>query len=165
MKIIKEIIPYIVVIIIALLIRTFLFTPVKVDGSSMYPTLEDGEILILKKYDKSYERFDIAVIDYNGEKLVKRIIGLPGENIKYKNNKLYVDGEFVEEPVELETDNFSLLDLGYNTIPEDYYLVLGDNRYNSKDSRMIGLIKKDNILGTTSLRIWPIKKIGILKNA
>lgn len=165
MKIIKEIIPYIVVIIIALLIRTFLFTPVKVDGSSMYPTLEDGEILILKKYDKSYERFDVAVIDYNGEKLVKRIIGLPGENIKYKNNKLYVDGEFVEEPVELETDNFSLLDLGYNTIPEDYYLVLGDNRYNSKDSRMIGLIKKDDILGTTSLRIWPIKKIGILKNA
>ena len=165
MKIIKEIIPYIVVIIIALLIRTFLFTPVKVDGSSMSPTLENGEILILKKYDKSYERFDIAVIDYNGEKLVKRIIGLPGENIKYKNNKLYVDGEFVEEPVELETDNFSLLDLGYNTIPEDYYLVLGDNRYNSKDSRMIGLIKKDDILGTTSLRIWPIKKIGILKNA
>ena len=165
MKIIKEIIPYIVVIIIALLIRTFLFTPVKVDGSSMYPTLEDGEILILKKYDKSYKRFDIAVIDYNGEKLVKRIIGLPGENIKYKNNKLYVDGKIVEEPVELETDNFSLLDLGYNTIPEDYYLVLGDNRYNSKDSRMIGLIKKDDILGTTSLRIWPIKKIGILKNA
>lgn len=131
----------------------------------MYPTLEDGEILILKKYDKLYKRFDIAVIDYNGEKLVKRIIGLPGENIKYKNNKLYVDGEFVEEPVELETDNFSLLDLGYNTIPEDYYLVLGDNRYNSKDSRMIGLIKKEDILGTTSLRIWPIKKIGILKNA
>lgn len=131
----------------------------------MYPTLEDGEILILKKYDKSYERFDIAVIDYNGEKLVKRIIGLPGDNIKYKNNKLYVDGEFVEEPIELETDNFSLLDLGYNTIPEDYYLVLGDNRYNSKDSRMIGLIKKEDILGTTSLRIWPIKKIGILKNA
>jgi len=165
MKIIKEIIPYIVVIIIALLIRTFLFTPVKVDGSSMYPTLEDGEILILKKYDKSYKRFDIAVIDYNGEKLVKRIIGLPGENIKYKNNKLYVNGKKVEEPVELETENFSLINLGYNKIPEDYYLVLGDNRYNSTDSRTIGLISKDDILGVTSLRIWPVKKIGTIKNA
>ena len=50
----------------------------------MYPTLEDGEVLILKKYDKSYERFEIAVIRHDGEMLVKRIIGLPGENIKYK---------------------------------------------------------------------------------
>lgn len=165
MKIIKEIIPYIIIIIAALLIRTFIFTPVKVDGTSMIPTLQDGEILILKKYDKTYERFDIVVINHNGEKLVKRIIGLPGEIIKYKNNKLYVDGETVEEPLYLETANFSLIDLGYNKIPEDYYLVLGDNRYNSTDSRMIGLIKKGDILGVTSLRIWPIKKIGILKNA
>lgn len=165
MRIIKEIIPYIIVIMAALLIRTFLFTPVKVDGTSMYPTLEDGEVLILKKYDKSYERFDIVVVNYNGEKLVKRIIGMPGENIKYKNNKLYVDGEILEEPLELETADFNLLDLGYNTIPKDCYLILGDNRYNSTDSRVIGLIKKNDILGTTSLRIWPLKKIEILKNA
>ena len=162
MKIIKEIIPYIIIIIAALLIRTFIFTPVKVDGSSMVPTLHDGEILILKKYDKTYERFDIVVINYNGEKLVKRIIGMPEENIKYKNNKLYVNGKKIEEPVELETANFSLINLGYNKIPEDYYLVLGDNRYNSTDSRTIGLISKDDILGVTSLRIWPIKKIGTL---
>ena len=90
---------------------------------------------------------------------------LAAANRQRITNKLYVDGEFVEEPIELETDNFSLLDLGYNTIPEDYYLVLWDNRYNSKDIIMIGLIKKDDILGTNSLRIWPIKKIGILKNA
>lgn len=165
MKIIKEITPYIIIIIAALLIRTFLFTPVKVDGTSMVPTLQDGEILILKKYDKTFERFDIVVVDYNGEKLVKRIIGLPSETIKYKNNKLYVDGQIVEEPLYLETANFNLIDLGYNKIPEDYYLVLGDNRYNSTDSRIIGLIKKEDILGVTNLRVWPIKKIGILKNA
>lgn len=165
MKVIKEIIPYIIVIIAALLIRTFLVTPVKVDGTSMYPTLNDGEILILKKYDKSYKRFDVVVINYNGEKLVKRIIGLPGENIKYKNNKLYINGKKVDEPLELETENFSLINLGYNKIPDNHYLVLGDNRYNSTDSRIIGLIKKEDILGVTNLRIWPFKKIGILENA
>ena len=165
MKILKELLSYIIIIVAALLIRTFIFTPVKVDGSSMVPTLHNGEILILKKYDKTYERFDIVVIDYNGEKLVKRIIGMPGENIKYKNDKLYVNGKKIEEPVELETENFSLINLGYNKIPDDYYLVLGDNRYNSTDSRTIGLISKDDILGVTSLRIWPVKKIGIIKNA
>ena len=153
MKIIKEIISYIIIIIAALLIRTFIFTPVKVDGSSMVPTLHDGEILILKKYDKTYKRFDIVVINHNGEKLVKKIIGIPGENIKYKNNNLYVNGKKMEEPVEVETENFSLINLGYNKIPDDYYLVLGDNRYNSTDSRTIGLIHKDEVLGVTSLRI------------
>jgi len=165
MKILKELVSYVIIIVVALLIRTFIFTPVKVDGTSMVPTLHDDEILILKKYDKTYERFDIVVINYNGEKLVKRIIGMPGENIKYKADKLYVNGKKIEEPVELETENFSLINLGYNKIPDDYYLVLGDNRYNSVDSRTIGLISKDDILGVTSLRIWPIKKIGIIKNA
>ena len=130
----------------------------------MYPTLEDGEILILKKYDKSYERFEIAVIKHDNDMLVKRIIGLPGENVKYKNNKLYINGKKIEEPLYLETDDFSLMDLGYTKIPDDYYLVLGDNRYNSTDSRIFGLIKKEDILGTTSLRICPFKKIGIIKN-
>ena len=164
MKLIKELIPYIIIIIAALLIRTFIFTPVKVDGASMYPTLEDREILILKKYDKSYQRFEIAVIKHDNDMLVKRIIGLPGENVKYKNNKLYINGKKIEEPLYLETENFSLMDLGYTKIPDDYYLVLGDNRYNSADSRIFGLIKKEDILGTTSLRIWPLKKIGILEN-
>ena len=62
MKIIKELIPYIIIVICAILIRTFVVTPVQVDGSSMYPTLEDNQVLILKKYDKSFERFDIVVI-------------------------------------------------------------------------------------------------------
>ncbi|MBE6144471.1 MAG: signal peptidase I [Firmicutes bacterium] len=165
MKVIKEIFSYIIVIAVALLIRTFIITPVKVDGASMYPTLEHNQILILKKYDTTYERFNIVVINYNGEKLVKRIIGLPGEIIEYKNNKLYVDGKKINEPLELETDDFSLNQIGYTKIPKEYYLVLGDNRGNSTDSRIIGLIKKDDILGTTNLRIWPFKKIGIIKNA
>lgn len=165
MKIIKELIPYIIIVICAILIRTFIVTPVQVDGSSMYPTLENNQVLILKKYDKSFRRFDIVVIKYDGDKLVKRIIGLPNETIEYRDNKLYVDGKKVTEPVDLETDDFSTMTLGYDRIPDNYYLVLGDNRGNSKDSRIIGLINKKEILGTTNFRIWPIKKFGFIKNA
>ena len=160
MKLFKELLPYIMIVVVVVLIRAFIATPVRVDGASMNPTLEDGEILILKKYDRSLERFDIVVLDYNGEKLVKRVIGLPGEKIAYKDNKLYVDGKRVKEPFEHEvTDDFELEE----QIPEGYYFVLGDNRINSTDSRMIGAISKEQIQGTTNFSIFPFDKFGTVK--
>ena len=160
MKLFKELLPYIMIVVVVLAIRAFIATPVRVDGASMNPTLEDGEILILKKYDRSLERFDIVVLDYNGEKLVKRVIGLPGEKIAYKDNKLYVDGKRVKEPFEHEvTDDFELEE----QIPEGYYFVLGDNRINSTDSRMIGAISKEQIQGTTNFSIFPFDKFGTVK--
>ena len=79
MKKIKELIPYILIISLVILIRTFIITPVRVDGPSMEDTLENGDILLLQKFNNNYQRFDIVVLNYNNEKLVKRIIGLPGE--------------------------------------------------------------------------------------
>ena len=140
---IKELIPYLIIIIVVVLIRTFVVTPVRVDGSSMYPTLKNGEILILKKFDKTYDRFDIVVVKYNGERLVKRIIGLPGEHIVYKDSKLYVNDELIDEkflPSDLTFDDFDNILLGKNFIPDYYYFVVGDNRNNSTDSRIIGFI-------------------------
>lgn len=165
-KIIQDLIPYVIIIIVVVLIRTFIVTPVRVDGSSMYPTLKNGEILILKKYDHSYDRFDIVVVKYRGERLVKRIIGLPGEHIAYTDSKLYVNDELVEEPFlpeGLSFDDFDNILLGHNFIPENYYLVVGDNRNNSTDSRVIGFISKDDILGVTNFRIFPFNKIGTFK--
>jgi signal peptidase I len=159
MKIVKEIIPYILIIFFVVIIRTFIVTPVIVSGQSMADTLSDGDILILKKYDKTYTRGEIIVFNYSNSKLVKRVIGLPGEYVSYKNGKLYIDGNLVDDDFSSITHDFELSDLGYNKIPEGYYFVLGDNRNKSSDSRIIGLVKESDILGSTSFSLLPFKSI------
>lgn len=159
MKIIKQIIPYVVILLVVVVIRTFIVTPVIVSGSSMDNTLNDGDILLLNKYDKTYERYDVIVFDYQNTKLVKRVIGLPGENVKYEDGVLYIDEVEYEDKFSLDTIDFDLNDLGIDTIPEGYYFVLGDNRMKSSDSRIIGLISEKDINGTTTFSLWPFKKI------
>ena len=166
LKIFKEIIPYVIVIVIALFIRTYIASPVRVDGKSMNNTLKNGAILILNKLDKSYDRFDVVVIDIGETKIIKRIIGLPGESVKYKDNKLYINNKEVTTKEFEYTSDFSLEEIyGYVILPNDYYFVMGDNRDESSDSRdpRIGLIKKDQIKGVTKTRIWPLNKIGSIK--
>ena len=165
-NIIKEVYPYILVILLAILIRTFIASPVRVNGSSMYDTLKEGDIMILNKMNKNYKRFDIVVINNNGSKIIKRIIGLPGENIEYKNNSLYINNKYVKDVSKEVTTDFSLEELyGYKILPEGYYFVMGDNRDGSSDSRdpRIGLIKKSDIKGKASFRVWPLNKMGKVK--
>lgn len=158
---IKEISIYVLIILGVILIRTFIITPVRVDGDSMNDNLKNGEILLLKKYDKSLNRFDVIVFNYRDEKLIKRVIGLPGETVAYKNNKLYINGKYVEEDmIDKTTYDFELSELGVKTIPENYYFVMGDNRTNSTDSRIIGLVSKDDILGSTNFILFPFNKMG-----
>ena len=114
---------------------------------------------MLKKYDKNYERFDIVVFDYGDSKLVKRIIGLPGETIEYKNGELYINNQKVDDPFANKTKDFKLSDLNLEVIPENTYFVLGDNRTNSSDSRIIGPISKDSINGTASFSLWPFGSV------
>ena len=162
-KIVKEIIPYIIIIIVVVLIRTFLFTPVVVVGDSMVPTLENKQILLLDKITyrfKEIKRFDIVVIDTGKSEIIKRIIGLPGETVEYTDNLLYINGEVIESIYNFDTQDFTMESITESKlIPEDKYLVLGDNRLVSSDSRIIGLIDKKDILGKTSFSIWPVKKI------
>jgi len=166
-KRIKDIIEYIVIIVAVLLFRHFLYSPIRVSGDSMVPTLNDGDIMILDKIGykiNGLDRFDIVVVDYKGEKIIKRVIGLPGDHVEYKDDKLYINGKFLEEEYKRkETSDFILEFLGENTIPKDKYLVLGDNRPISKDSRIIGLVDKSDIEGYTSLVLFPFSKIGNVK--
>lgn len=160
MKLLKEICSYAALIVIVFLVRLFIITPVSVQGKSMYPTLHDKEILLLKKYDKTIERFDIVVFQYGDSKLIKRVIGLPGETVEYKDNQLYINGIKMDDVVETKTSDFSLEELKVSRIPEDMYFVLGDNRINSSDSRTIGLISIEDIEGCVSIRLFPFNKIG-----
>lgn len=165
-KMVKEILPYILVILLALAIRKFIISPVRVNGPSMNNTLTNGDILFQTKFSKKYKRFDIVVINMGDMKIVKRIIGLPGENIQYKNNSLYINYKYVDDVALEPTEDFSLEELyGYEIIPEDYYFVMGDNRDESSDSRVsqIGLIKKSDIIGKAKFRVWPLNKIGKIK--
>lgn len=157
-KKIKEIIPYIVIIVVVVLIRTFLVTPARVDGESMESTLYNGEVVLLNKIDlktKGLKRFDVVVFKYNKDLLIKRVIGLPGETVEYINNELYINYKKVDIPFEFEDTK----DFKYE-VPNNEYFVLGDNRDNSKDSRYFGSINLKNIKGKVSIILFPLKRIG-----
>lgn len=156
MKFIKEAIPYIIIIVSVVLIRTFIITPVRVDGESMLPSFENGEIVMLSKIPREYKRMEVVVFYHNDERLIKRVIGLPGEKVHIKDNVIYINGEAISDyDSNVLTDDYNL-DI---TIPEGYYFLLGDNRYGSLDSRIIGLVSEEDIKGKIVFRIFPFNKI------
>ena len=160
-KIIKEILSYVIIIVVVILIRTFIGTPVRVNGTSMVPTLKEGEVLYLNKIDKSFDQEDIVVIDkkVEGSPIIKRIIGMPGDKIKCINGVIFINDEKYEDNFGSgETSDFEEI-----TLKDDEYYVLGDNRIVSKDSRVLGPIKKKNIEGTTKVVLYPFSKIGKVK--
>lgn len=159
MKIIKEIIPYLIIIVVVILIRTFIITPVRVDGASMDKTLENGQILLLYKLG-SIKRFDIVVLDeeIEDEIIIKRIIGMPNDTVEIKNGKIYVNDEEIEEEYAYgQTSDYDKI-----TLKDDEYFILGDNRPISKDSRYFGPVKEDEIIGKIIFRLWPINKFGTI---
>ncbi len=160
----KECKPYIIIVIIVMILKIFIVTPIRVNGPSMEPTLRSKDIMILNKtayYFNEPKRFEIVVVRTDENYIIKRVIGLPGEEIEYRDNTLYVNGKKVEEPVEgLETDDFTTEELGSKKIPKNSYLVLGDNRGDSYDSRSIGFVQKDQLMGRTTLTIFPIHRFG-----
>lgn len=160
-KWIKENLLFTILLLIIIIIRIFFYSPIRVNGSSMYPTLQDKEFMILNKIglQKGINRFDIVVVESNGKYIIKRVIGLPGESVMYSDNKLYINGKVIEDNYsKSETENFE------NVILKDNeYFVMGDNREVSKDSRVIGPVNVKNIKGKTNLVIFPFNKIGFVE--
>ena len=168
-EVLKTILTYLIIIFLVVIIRIFFVDPVRVDGSSMDTTLQNGEIMLVNKITyrrHAIKRFDIVVIKDGNKYIIKRVVGLPGETISYKDGKLYINDKEVEDPYpSSETDDFSIEDVGHTKIPGDTYFVMGDNRAVSLDSRYpsVGVIKKSQILGNAKLVVWPFKRFGIVK--
>lgn len=160
----KDALKYIIAIVVILIVAIYVVSFQEVIGPSMNNTLKSGDITVVNKLVfrlRNIKRNEIVSLKKDDKIMVKRIIGLPGEHIEYKDNILYVDGKKISDYRSSSTKDFKLESIGYETIPKDMYLVLGDNRTNSSDSRTFGLVKKSDIIGKVNIRIYPFNKIKI----
>ena len=160
---------------IATAIYFFIAQPHKVSGSSMVPNFQDGDYIITDKI--SYragqpQHWDIVVFKNprdESQDFIKRIIGIPGDKVRVQNGKVFVNENQIPEPylpTGLYTENHAFLSEGKEvTVEDNVYLVLGDNRPHSSDSREWGFVKKDEIIGKVFVRYWPADKIGLIKGS
>ena len=158
-KVISELISYIIIIFLVVFIKKYIVSPIKVNGSSMEKTLQDKDIMILNEftyYFNSINRFDIVVVREQGELLIKRVIGLPGEKIKCQNGVIYInDKELTESYTSSVTEDFEEVKIAF-----DEYFVMGDNRSVSLDSRVYGTYSKSEIRGKANFTVYPFDRFG-----
>ena len=160
---------FVLTLVAVMILTTFIFKHSVVEGSSMYSTLEDGDHLIITDLFYTPERGDIVVFEDYSTRLkkavVKRVIGLPGETVEVTvgDNGEYVvriNGEILEEDYDYTDASYDSPAVGTWVVGEGEVFVMGDNRYNSTDSREIGPIDIDTILGKVVLRFFPLNKFG-----
>ncbi|KAA0546856.1 signal peptidase I [Bacillus sp. BGMRC 2118] len=169
-----------IAVIVVVILHSFIFSPTLVSGESMMPTLHDRDRMIISKIGE-LERFDIVVFHATEEKdYIKRIVGLPGDRIEYRNDVLYINGKAYDEPylqpykeqlneTTVEgplTEDFTLIEkIGQDTVPDGMVFVMGDNRRNSIDSRhpSLGVVSMEEIIGKTNIIYWPIKDMQVIE--
>lgn len=159
------------------LLTTFVIRPVRVDGKSMYPTLEDSEIGLMNVFSAKYlgiKRQDVVIVhnDRANEEWVKRVIGMPGDSVYAKDDVVYVNGIALEEPylnteyvksIRSRGDHFTQ-NFEKVTLKDDEYFLMGDNRIESYDSRMVGPFKKNSFRGKDVYVLFPFNKMNIVGN-
>lgn len=161
---------------IVLILRGFLFIPVQIEGYSMQSTLHPNDRIVMERFS-SIHRFDIVVLRLeDNETLVKRVIGLPNDEIAFQNGRLYVNGKEMKETFLSEnladyhsevpyTNDFTLNDvIGKKRLGEEEYFVMGDNRLHSRDSRIFGVVTSEQILGSALLIYSPLRDFRWLGN-
>jgi len=166
--------PIIIAVILALIIRTFVVQAFKIPTGSMRPTLMEGDRILVNKFVYKFtqpKRGDVIVFISPEDKkkdFIKRLIGLPNENIEISNGAILINSSPVEEgPVLNKRRYYNRGDFGMEgqniTIPNDAYYVLGDNSISSRDSRYWGFMPKKFLLGKAFLIYWPPNRIGMIK--
>jgi signal peptidase I len=159
-----------IALFLALLIRTFIAEPRFIPSSSMEPTLNIHDRLVVEKisYRLHPPRFGDVVVFHPPDVLIdqgfkydqafiKRIIGLPGQQVEVKDHTVYIDGTALKETYIAEGPDYLMSSM---TVPADSYFVMGDNRNNSRDSHIWGFLPKENIIGHAWLRFFPIDRLG-----
>ncbi|MBQ7862052.1 MAG: signal peptidase I [Clostridia bacterium] len=154
----------IVVAAVAVLIATLAFPVLQISGSSMEPTLNDEEIVVLLK-TANMKKGELCCFSYQNKLLIKRVVGLPGDKINIDTNgNVYVNDELIDEPY-ITDRAFGECDITFPCyVTDNHYFVLGDHRSTSIDSRSsaIGLVSEEFIVGKIFFRIWPFESIGLV---
>jgi signal peptidase I len=148
-------------------VRPFIVEAFYIPSESMVPTLEINDRVLAAKFPYYFttpDRGDIVVfqsVEGNGEDLIKRVVGLPGDTIAVQGGTLFVNGEPQQEPY-LAQNAGGFGTFGPITVPEDHYFMMGDNRNNSQDSRFFGPVPEENLVGDAFLRFWPLNRLAVL---
>ena len=152
-----------IVAAVAVLIATLVLPVLQIEGTSMEPTLVNGDIVLLTK-TTNFDRGELCGFSWDNKLLIKRVIGVPGDWIEIDTDgTVYLNGERLDEPY-AEQLSIGECDLEFPfQVPQEQYFVLGDMRQNSIDSRntLIGCVKKEQIVGKVFFRIWPFKTIRL----
>ena len=153
-----------IVAAVAVLIATLVLPVLQIEGTSMEPTLVNGDIVLLTK-TTSFNRGELCGFSWNNKLLIKRVIGIPGDWIEIDiDGTVYLNGEKLDEPYAVQLA-VGECDLEFPfQVPQEQYFVLGDMRESSIDSRntLIGCVEKDQVVGKVFFRIWPFKSICFL---
>ena len=154
-----------IVAAVAVLIATLVLPVLQIEGTSMEPTLKNGDIVLLTNTTE-FDRSELCAFAWNNKLLIKRVIGIPGDWIEIDTDgTVYLNGVQLEEPyVEHVALGECDLEFPYQ-VPQEQYFLMGDMRDSSIDSRntMIGSVEKDQIVGKVFLRVWPLDSLGFIK--
>lgn len=156
-------------VVIAILVILFLYQPVKVEGTSMMPSLEDQERIFINKFIYRFgmgdvERGDMVVFWYPGDpskSYIKRVIAVPGDRVEIRDGEVFLNGETLKEEYvpDYYRDRQSVPEMA---VPPDHYYVLGDHRSSSNDSRSWGPVHRRHIYGKAVFIYWPLDKLGLI---